>query len=215
MEHCSDYQERNCLEDDDKCQPAEIAGGVQAGKHLRADARRNVESLVAAAKNVFATSGVDAPVREIADMAGVGLGTLYRHFPKRSDLIVAVFCHEINACAAEAQSLAAAQPPGKALRLWIDRYVDVVATKVGLSAALHSGDPAYDNLYGYFEAHLCPALKSLLDAAAAVGEVRDDIDPTDLLLAVARLSGPISGPENSYSAKNMVALLLDGLARNV
>ena len=129
-----------------------------APRRLRADAARNVDSLLEAAKSVFATSGVDAPAKEIADLAGVGVGTLYRHFPQRSDLVKAVFQREVDACADAAPALAAAHDPGAALALWLHRYTQFLATKRGLAAALHSGDPAFDALPGYFAGHLEPAL---------------------------------------------------------
>ena len=127
-----------------------------SARRLRADAQRNIDSLLEAAKAVFAHSGVDAPAKEIADLAGVGVGTLYRHFPQRSDLVRAVFRREVDACAAAAPALAAAHEPGAALALWLQRYTEFVATKRGLAAALHSGDPAFDALPGYFMQHLGP-----------------------------------------------------------
>ena len=90
----------------------------RTGRRVRADAQRNLDALLEAAKAVFATSGVDAPVREIAEKAGVGIGTVYRHFPQRSDLIAAVFRHEIDACAEAAPLLAAEHAPGEALAKW-------------------------------------------------------------------------------------------------
>src|SRR5271170_1683909 len=127
-------------------------------RRVRADAQRNLDALLRAAKAVFLTSGVDAPVREIAEKAGVGLGTLYRHFPQRSDLIAAVFRREIDACADTAPVLAASHTPFDALASWMQRYAAFVATKRGLAQALHSGDPAYDNLPSYFDQRLRPAL---------------------------------------------------------
>ena len=126
---------------------------------------------------VFATSGVDAPIREIAEKAGVGVGTLYRHFPQRSDLIVAVFRKEVDACAAAAATIAGQYEPGEALERWLDRFIEFVATKRGLSAALHSGDPAYEPLPAYFMEHLAPAASGLLQAAAKAGRS----DPTSSL----------------------------------
>ena len=159
---------------------------------------------------VFATSGVDAPVRQIAAKAGVGLGTVYRHFPQRSDLIAAVFRHEIDACADAAPLLAGAHEPGEALARWMLRYVDFVAAKRGLAPALHSGDPAFDTLRAYFEQRLRPALRTLLTSAAAAGEVRSDVDADDILGAVASLcsSAHNDGPGR---AERMVALFIDGL----
>ena len=184
---------------------------AHGGRRPRADAQRNLDALIQAAKSVFATSGVDAPVREIADKAGVGVGTLYRHFPQRSDLIVAVFRNEVDACAGGASALAAEYEPGEALALWMQRFVDFIGTKRGLGAALHSGDPAYEPLPAYFEKHLrVPALQSLLDAAIAAGEVRQDVDANELISAAASLgaSAHFSGAGQS---RRMVALLVDGL----
>ena len=177
---------------------------------MRADARRNLDTLLKSAMAVFAASGVDAPMREIAKKAGVGVGTIYRHFPQRSDLIVAVFRREVDACADAAALLAAEHKPGEALARWMQRYVDFISAKRGLAAALHSGDPAYDALPAYFQERLRPALQILLEAAAAAGDVRGDVDPHDLLRAVASLSAPAldADPER---ARRMVALLVDGL----
>ena len=124
----------------------------RAPRRLRADAQRNIDSLLEAAKVVFGTSGVDAPAKEIADLAGVGVGTLYRHFPQRSDLVKAVFEREIDACADAGPALSAAHEPEQALAKWLHRYTEFLATKRGLATALHSGDPAFDALPGYFMA---------------------------------------------------------------
>ena len=153
---------------------------------------------------------MDAPAKEIADLAGVGVGTLYRHFPQRSDLVKAVLQHEIDACADAAPALAAAHEPGAALANWLHRYTEFLATKRGLATALHSGDPAFDALPGYFYQRLEPALGSLLDAAAATGEIRADISARDLLRAVALLCTPVSDEGIAYSQR-MVTLLIDGL----
>lgn len=177
---------------------------------LRADAQRNTDALLEAALAVFATSGVDAPVREIAAKAGVGIGTVYRHFPQRSDLIAAVFRHEVDACADAAPVLAAENAPGEALALWMQRYADFIATKRGLATALHSGDPAYNTLPTYFDQRLRPALQALLDAATRAGEVRTDIEPDDLLRAVASLCMSAHDARTDY-VRRMVALLVDGL----
>jgi AcrR family transcriptional regulator len=178
---------------------------------LRVDARRNIESLLASAKSLFMSSGVDVPMKEIADRAGVGVGTLYRHFPLRSDLISAVFKREIDACAAEASTLAASNPPDVALELWLQRYTEFVATKHGLAAALHSGDPAYLPLRVHFEVLVGPALRMLLDNAVAAGVVHDGEDPLELLGAVANLCIPAPGSTDTSRAYRMVALMMKGL----
>jgi AcrR family transcriptional regulator len=179
-------------------------------RRQRVDAQRNLGSLLEAAKSAFATSGVDAPAKEIAALAGVGVGTLYRHFPRRSDLVVAVLQREIDACAEAGPALSAVHEPATALAQWLDRYTAFVATKRGLATALHSGDPAFDALPGYFWERLGPVLDDLLDAAKATGEIRTDVTGKDLLTAVALLSHPApdTGPEYS---RRMVTLLIDGM----
>ena len=159
----------------------------------RADAQRNIDALLAAAGEEFTAQGVDVNVRAIAARAGVGTATLYRHFPLRSDLITAVFRREVDACAAEAPKLAATHDPGEALELWIQHYTRFITTKRGLAAALHSGDPAFRALPGYFQLQLGPVLQTLLDAAVGAAAIRDGVDPLDLLGAVAKLSVPPLG----------------------
>ena len=180
-----------------------------AERIIRADAQRNLDALLEAAKAVFAASGVDAPVREVAARANVGVATLYRHFPERADLIAAVFRREIDACAAAAAALGREHEPGEALARWLHRFTNLIATTRGLSDAL-SGDPA---LPAYFQQHLEPTLKALLDAAVSAGQVRSDVEPCDLLRAVARLSNA-SGENKALRAvhgQRMVDLLIDGL----
>jgi AcrR family transcriptional regulator len=176
----------------------------------RIDAQRNLEALLQAAVEVFSTSGVDAPVREIVEKAGVGIGTFYRHFPQRSDLFVAVFRREIDSCADAAPVLAAEHEPGEALARWIQRYAAFLGTKRGLASALHSGNPAFDSLPAYFHQRLQPAFKELLASAVVSGEVRSDFAAEDLLDAVASLCHTAyqQGPDH---AQRMVALLVDGL----
>ena len=192
--------------DDD---PGEI-GGAPRPRAARADAQRNTEALLRAALQVFLTSGVDAPAREVARAAGLGVGTLYRHFPQRADLVAAVFRQELDACADAAPRLAAEHPPGEALARWIERYAAFLWTKRGLAAALHSGAPAYDALPALFEARLRPALQSLLGAAVAAGEVRPGIDADLLIRAVGRLC--LHGDlDTAEPTRRMVGLLVDGL----
>jgi len=176
---------------------------------MRADAQRNLDALLKAAKVVFATSGVDAPIRAIASEAGVGVGTVYRHFPRRSDLVAAVFRREVDACAAAAATLADKHEPSEALARWLRRYTRFIATKRGLASALHSGDPAFDSLPDYFRENLEPALQSLLEGATRAGEIRQGVDAYELLHAVAALSS--GAPDTSADGSRMVDLLIDGL----
>lgn len=181
---------------------------------LRTDAQRSETALLEAALAVFATSGVDAPVREIAERAGVGIATLYRRFPQRSDLIVAVFRQQVDACADAAAVLALDHEPAEALAQWMHRYAEFLAAKRGLAAALHSGDPAFNMLPAYFYRLLQPALQELLNSAATAGEVRNDIQAYDLLRAVGNLCcTPTTLDETGY-VRRMVALLVDGLRYN-
>lgn len=194
--------------------PAENDGDVSSKsaqeKPVRADAKRNLDAILIAAKEVFATSGVDAPVREIAQKAGFGVGTLYRHFPNRAELIAAVFRKEVDACADTAHDFAETHPPFEALALWMQRYAGFIATKRGLSSALHSGDPAFSALPGHFDSQLRPALQMLLDAAIAAGEARQDIEADDLLIAIAKLC-MVTNEKKPKQGEEMVALLTDGL----
>ena len=181
-----------------------------AQRAKRADARRNGDALLLAAVNVFNTLGVDAPMRTIAASAGVGVGTLYRHFPQRSDLIKAIIQREVDDCAAAAELLGRDLPPAEALAAWVQRLVDLAATKRGLGPALHSGDPAYQSLPDYVSGRLTPALRGLLDAAAATGAINAEVDARELLMAAMRLAASASGGDPS-EARRMVGLLVDGL----
>jgi len=177
---------------------------------VRADARRNVDAVLQAAMAIFDESGVDAPIRQIAQRAGVGVGTLYRHFPQRSDLIVAIVQKEVDACAGAAITLAKKHPPAEALARWMQRLVDLIATKRGLAMALHSGASAYQALPDYFLSRLTPALQTLLDAAVAAKAIRSGVDASEVLLATARLAMP-AAEGDSAQARRMVSLLMDGL----
>jgi AcrR family transcriptional regulator len=176
----------------------------------RADAQRNLEALLKAALSVFAKSGVDAPVRDVAEKAGVGVGTVYRHFPQRSHLIAAVFRQEVDVCANAAAELAVEYPPTEALSRWMQRFVDFIATKRGLATALHSGDSAYEQLPAYYDEKLRPALATLLKAAVAAGEIREGVAPGDLLSATVSLCRPAYDVAPDHT-RRMVSLLIDGL----
>jgi AcrR family transcriptional regulator len=191
---------------------AERGAPNQKTRPARADAQRNLDALLEAAKAVFAESGVDAPVRDIAEKAGVGVATVYRHFPQRSLLIAAVFRREMDACVDLAPVLAATHEPAEALSLWLQRFAAFMTTKRGLAAALYSGDSVYEGLSAHFETRLIPAMRTLLTAAIDAGQIRDVVDPDELLGAVARLSVPVpAGSDKPGNTDRMVALLVDGL----
>jgi AcrR family transcriptional regulator len=169
-----------------------------------------VVALLDAARSVFARTSVDAPAKEITDLAGVGVGTLYRHFPRRSDLIVAVVQHEIDACASAATSLSAEHEPWEALKTWLGRFAELVGAKRGLATALHSGDPTFDDLPHYFMEHLEPALDGLLGAARVSGDIRADVTARDVLLTVALMCQPVRG-EDLHFNERMIHIFIEGL----
>jgi AcrR family transcriptional regulator len=183
---------------------------VEPSRRQRSDAQRNVVALVEAAKTVFAGSGVDAPAKEITDLAGVGVGTLYRHFPRRSDLIVAVLQHEIDECVEAAEVLGTTLSPWDALMGWIERFTDFVGTKRGLASALHSGDPAYGDLPQHLLDRLEPALQALLARAADGGYARDDVTAREVLTTIALICQPVRGEQPSFNQR-MTEVFLDGL----
>ena len=187
------------------------SGTGQSAPRKRADARRNEETLLDAAAAAFVTSGVDAPVRDIAARAGVGVGTIYRHFPTRADLIVAVYRHQVEACAEAGPALlGGGSSPHDALAQWINLFVDFLVTKHGLAKALQSDDAAFETLHAYFLDRLVPVCAQLLDAAAAAGEILPDTDAYELMLGVGNLC--IGGDNNPrYDARRMVGLVIAGL----
>jgi len=181
-----------------------------AARPQRSDAQRNVIALLDAAKSVFASGGVDVPAKEITDRAGVGVGTLYRHFPRRSDLIVAVMQHEIDECIGAAAKFGSTLGPWEALLAWIDRFTLLVGTKTGLAAAMHSGDPAYDDLPQHLLDQLVPAAQALLSAAVAAELARSDVSAREVLTTIALISQPVPGERPDFNQR-MVHVFLDGL----
>ncbi|MEV7915771.1 MULTISPECIES: TetR/AcrR family transcriptional regulator [Streptomyces] len=189
---------------------ADEAAGASA-RPRRADAVRNQQTLLAAASEVFVASGVDAPIREIAKKAGVGMGTIYRHFPTRADLVVAVYRHQVEACAEAGPALLAEEEsPFVALEKWVDLFVDFLVTKHGLADALRSDSGGFEALHAYFLDRLVPVCGQLLDAAVAAGEARPGIEPYELMRGVGNLCvGRDDDPR--YDPRRLVELLLRGL----
>jgi AcrR family transcriptional regulator len=180
----------------------------------RADAERNEQTLLAAAAAVFVASGVEAPVRDIAVRAGVGIGTIYRHFPTRADLVITVYRHQVDACAEAGPALlASSNSPYAALTQWIDLFVDFLITKHGLAAVLRSDRARFETLHAYFLDRLVPVCAHLLDAAAAVGEIRPGMDAYGPLRGIGGLCAGADG-DARYDARRLVALLLAGLRQS-
>ncbi|MFK8907396.1 TetR/AcrR family transcriptional regulator [Streptomyces sp. YS-3] len=188
-------------------------GGTPA-RSKRADAVRNQRTLLDAAAEVFVTSGIDAPIREIAARAGVGLGTLYRHFPTRADLVAAVYSHQIEACAeAGPKLLAEADSPFEALRRWVDLFVDFLVTKHGLADALQSDSDRFAALHTRFLDRLMPVCAELLDAAVDAGDIRPGMRPYELMRGIGNLCiGRDDDPR--YDPRRLIELLLQGLRTN-
>jgi AcrR family transcriptional regulator len=187
------------------------SGSGSSAPRKRADARRNEKTLLEAAAAAFITSGVDVPVRDIAAKAGVGVGTIYRHFPTRADLIVAVYRHQVEACAEAGPALLAdSGTPHAALARWIDLFVDFLVTKHGLAGAMQSDNAAFETLHAYFLDRLVPVCGQLLDAAVEAGEILPDVDAYQLMRGVGNLCiGADNDPR--YDARRMVRLVIAGL----
>ena len=186
-------------------------GSAPAAPRKRADARRNEATLLDAAAAAFVESGVNAPVRDIAAKAGVGIGTIYRHFPTRADLIIAVYRHQVEACAGAGPALlAAGGSPHRALARWAGLFADFLVTKHGLAEVLRSDDAAFQALHAYFLDRLVPVCGQLLDAAAAAGEVRPGMDAYELLYGIGNLCAGTAG-DPRYNPRRLVELLIAGL----
>ncbi len=183
-----------------------VPGSPAPGR--RADARRNAAALLDAAAAAFVASGVDAPVRDIAARAGVGVGTVYRHFPTRADLVVAVYRHQVEACAAAGPALLAEHDAYDALRRWVDLFVDFLVTKRGLAQALQSDDAAFGALHTWFLETLRPVVEDLVAAAVASGEIRP-VDAYALMRGIGNLC--IGSGDPAYDARPLVHLLVAGL----
>jgi len=180
----------------------------------RADARRNEQVLLDAAAAVFVTAGVDAPVRDIAAKAGVGMGTIYRHFPNRADLVIAVYRHQVDACAEAGTALLATRAtPYAALTAWVDLFVDFLITKHGLAAALQSETARFEALHAYFVDNLVPVCAALLDAAVEAGEIQPGVDAYGLMRGIGNLCVGVGG-DPRYDARLLVGLLIAGLRRH-
>lgn len=180
-------------------------------RRRRPDVERNERALLEAAASVFTSSGVDAPVREVAAAAGVGVATLYRHFPTRADLVVAVYRHQIDACAEAGPALLTSEPsPFVATLRWVHLFVDFLGTKHGLGAVWEGDAEGFTALHVLFVERLVPVLAELLDAARASGEVVAPITPYQLIRAVGDLVA-WAPRDPGYDVRHIVTLLVSGL----
>ena len=176
----------------------------------RTDAQRNRERILEVAKGAFTRSGANASLDDIAKQAGVGPGTLYRHFPTREELLKAVYRAELEKLAAAQQKFAQTMPPVAALRAWLLMFVDAIAAKQLIAPALNTllGDPKKVFEASYAKMH--QAIQALVKRAVESGEIRGDLDPADLLWALVGVSNVASSPDWQQTARRLVDILIIG-----
>jgi AcrR family transcriptional regulator len=176
----------------------------------RTDAQRNRERVLEVAKAAFTRSGADASLDDIAKQAGVGPGTLYRHFPTRDALIEAVYHTEVEKLAAAQPELSANLPPIEALRAWMMLFVDYIATKQIIASALNSVVGGPSRLYDSSRVQVTGAIDALVKTAVKSGDIRKDLEPFDLVRALIGVSNVASSPDWQQSAKRLVDILITG-----
>jgi AcrR family transcriptional regulator len=180
------------------------------GRKPRADAVRNRERIMEVAKNAFNRSGASSSLDEIARQAGVGAGTLYRHFPTRDDLLEAVYRAEVEKLAAAQRKLAQAMAPVEALRAWMLLFVDYIATKQIIAPALNTLIGGPSKVFAESGAQIKGAIQALVERAISSGDIRPDLDPLDLLRALVGVSNVASAPDWPQSARRLVDILILG-----
>jgi AcrR family transcriptional regulator len=178
---------------------------------LRADAQRNRDKVLSAATEAFASDGQDVALETIACRAGVGIGTLYRHFPSREALVAAAYRNEVDALCSAAAELSATLPPDQALRAWTERFADYIATKRSMGDALRSAVASDAPLFADTRERICSALGVLLEAGAKSGCLRCDVDPRDVMRVINGIWYLPDGPEWRADVGRMLDLVIDGL----
>ncbi|MGC0366519.1 AcrR family transcriptional regulator [Rhodococcus sp. 27YEA15] len=182
------------------------------GRPLRADAQRNRDRLLTSAVRMFSEHGPDVPLDAVAKDAGVGIGTLYRNFPTRENLIEAAYRNELtHVCEQANRLLTTKNPPAVALRMWMDQFIDYMTTKAGMGDALRAVIAAGGDPYSSSRARLGEAVTLLLRASTKAGSIRSDVDPDDILLSLSGIALAAGAPEQRAQADRMLDLLMDGL----
>jgi AcrR family transcriptional regulator len=176
----------------------------------RSDARRNRERILAVAKEAFTRSGANTSLDDIAKQAGVGPGTLYRHFPTRDELLEAVYRTEVEKLAAAERKFAATLPPIEALRAWLLLFVDYIATKQIIAPALNTLAGGPSKLFEASYAQVWEAIRALVKRAIKSGDIRKDLDPIDLLRALIGVANVAANPDRQQSARRLVDILVIG-----
>ena len=178
---------------------------------LRADAQRNRDRLLDVAVRAFSQDGPDVTLDAIAKDAGVGIGTLYRHFPTREALIEAAYRNELARLCDAVPDLLQAMPPDQAMRTWMDRYIDYMSTKRGMADALRAVIASGGSPYAQSRDRLTTAITTLLQAGAAAGTLRSDVEPADVLASLSGVSLAAGDPAQREQARRLLDLLMDGL----
>ena len=177
----------------------------------RADSLRNREQLLAAAKDAFAEAGADVPLEEIARRAGVGIGTLYRHFPTRDAILAAVYRRGVEQLSESATALLAERPAGEALEAWLQLLVDYMATKRVVAPALRASPGEGAEVYASSGPVVMDAFNRLAQAARANGDIRPEVTPDDLYRLLIGLSHGYDQPGWEPSARRLISVLMAGL----
>jgi AcrR family transcriptional regulator len=193
--------------------PHRAAAGKAPGevRRPRADARRNRDGLLEAAKAAFAEVGAEASLDEIARRAGVGIGTLYRHFPTRDAIVEAVYRREVQQLAEAAPRLVDSMAPAEALRAWMRLFIDYIAAKKVIAPALKSSVGGGSAVYADSSVRINEAIGLLVERARESGDIRPSADPADLLRALIGVAYVNSAPDWEASARRLIDLLIDGL----
>jgi AcrR family transcriptional regulator len=185
-------------------------GSKPAGRKPRTDAQRNRERLLEVAKEAFTRSGGNASLDDIAKQAGVGPGTLYRHFPTREELLEAVYRTEVEKLAAAERKFAETLPPIEALRAWMLLFVDYIATKQIIAPALNTLVGGHSKVFESSYGQIWEAIRALVKRAIKSGDIRKDLDPIDLLRALIGVANVATSPDWQQSARRLVEILILG-----
>src|SRR6266700_5790492 len=177
-------------------------------RKTRADAQRNRERILEVAKEAFTRSGANTSLDDIARQAGVGAGTLYRHFPTRDELLEAVYRTEVEKLAAAQRKFAEGLPPIEALRAWMLLFVDYIATKKIIAPALNTLAGGSSKLFEASYAQVWEAIRALVKRAMKSGDIRKDLDPIDLLRALIGVANVATSPDWQQSARRLVDILI-------
>jgi AcrR family transcriptional regulator len=181
-----------------------------AARKPRADAQRNRDRVLEVAKEAFTRLGADASLDDVAKQAGVGAGTLYRHFPTRDELLKAVYRSEVEKLALAEQKFAETMPPMEALRAWMLLFVDYIATKKIIAPALNNLVGDTSKVFEASYAQIWEAIRALVKRAINSGDIRNDLDPIDLLRALIGVANVASSPDWQQSARRLVDILITG-----